>query len=66
MTNIKPDGPYVYQPFGSVDHPAHAKAGRLWGVSGVSPYTTIVGLTRAEATQVADLLRALSKIKAMP
>ena len=59
MSQQEPDGPYVYQPLGSVSHPAHDRAGRLWGVGGVSLLTTISGLTRAEAHAVVEALRAL-------
>jgi hypothetical protein len=61
MSNHEPTAPYVYQPLGSVTHPKHAEAGRLWGVSGfntVSPLIegTLRGLTRAEAEAVVRAL----------
>lgn len=59
MTQREPDGPYVYQPFGSVNHPEHDKAGRLWGVGGVHVLATIHGLTKPEAAAVVKTLRDL-------
>jgi len=51
------DGPYVYQPFGSVTHLEHNKAGRLWAVSGLHHLARIEGLTKAEAEGIVQLLR---------
>ncbi len=56
----EPDGPYVYQPYGSVSHPKHNELGRLWGVAGISLYTEIKGLTKEEAKTIVELFR-LSK-----
>ena len=61
MSQKEQDGPYVYQPFGSVTNPAHDRAGRLWGVGGLSLLVTISGLTRAEAEAIVDALRVLGK-----
>jgi len=49
----------VYQPFGSLSDPEHAKAGRLYGVCCVSSLTKIQGLTKAEAEAVSATLRAM-------
>jgi hypothetical protein len=54
MSEGAPDRPYIYQPFGSVSDRAHAAAGRLWGIGGVSLLTTIKGLTKDEAQRVLD------------
>lgn len=61
MSDIQPKKPYVFQPFGTFSHPGHARVGRLHGVSGVSVYATITGLTKDEADVVAD---ALSRLRA--
>ena len=66
MTNMEPDGPYTYQPFGSVSHPNHATAGRLWGVSGVSPFTTMNGLTQDEALACTKVLREMRGLPPVP
>ena len=52
--------PYVFQPFGSVSNPEHAKLGRLYGVG--TPFhphvkTTISGVTREEAEAICDILK---------
>lgn len=57
MSQQEPDGPYVYQPFGSVTHKEHEKAGRLWGVGGVHLLTGIKGLTKGEAQAIVTALR---------
>jgi hypothetical protein len=57
MSEQSPKGPYVYQPFGSISHPNHAAADRLWGVGGVSLFTTIEGLTKDEATAIVRALQ---------
>lgn len=54
VSDREPDGPYVYQPFGSATHPRNGD--RLYGVAGVSRFTTINGLTRPEAVAVAQVL----------
>lgn len=59
MSDFEPDKPYVYQPLGSISHPDAASVGRLYGVSGVSLYSTIKGLTKAEAEVVRDALISL-------
>ena len=51
-----PSKPYVYQPFGSVSHPEHKSAGRLWGVGGLGELTEIKGLTKEEAAAIARIL----------
>ena len=56
MSEKGPDGPYVYQPYGSATHREHNRHGRLWGVGGV-PLATITGLTKSEATSIVKLLR---------
>jgi hypothetical protein len=56
MTDAEPNGPYIYQPFGSVSNPEHDAVGRLWGIGGLHPLTTIKGLTRDEAAKVLDAL----------
>ena len=59
MSEQEPDGPYVYQPYGSVSDPERAKAKRLWGVGGVGSVhtsTTIKGLTKQEAEIVCMVL----------
>lgn len=56
----RPDGPYVSQPYGSQSYPAHAEAGRLWGVSGISTRRflrgELKGLTKAEAEAIVAIL----------
>lgn len=59
MSDFEPAKPYVYQPLGSISHPYAASVGRLYGVSGVSPCSTIKGLTKAEAEVVRDALISL-------
>jgi hypothetical protein len=59
----EPEGPYIYQPFGSVTHQEHASCGRLYGVAGVSILTEIKGLTKAEAEAVR---LALLRLRADP
>lgn len=59
MTPREPVGPYVFQPFGSLTHPEHETIGRLWGVGGVSLFTTITGLTKAEADAIVAALQSL-------
>jgi hypothetical protein len=49
----------VYQPYGSISDPEHAKAGRLYGVCCISLFTTIKGLTKEEAEAVSATLTAL-------
>lgn len=61
MSNINPDKPYVYQPFGPVTHADRAAAGRLYAVGGLSFQAKIEGLTKAEAEVVRD---ALIRLKA--
>lgn len=58
MSEQAPDGPYIYQPFGSVSHPEHNKAGRLWAIGGLHHLATVKGLTKEEAQRV---LAALTK-----
>jgi len=59
MSQQEPTEIYVYQPYGSVSHQAHASAGRLWGVGGVSSLAEIKGLTPMEAAAVAKALNDL-------
>lgn len=59
MSEQEPDGPYVYQPYGTVTHPEMGE--RLWGVGGVSLDTAIKGLTKPEARAVCDALVAERK-----
>ncbi len=61
MSSIEPKGPYIYQPFGSISHPSHAKEGRLWGIGGLSICTTINGLTREEAKQILTVIKELKE-----
>lgn len=57
MSDREPTGPYIYQPFGSVSHPAHNEAGRLWAIGGLHHLVRIEGLTKSEAVQVLAALR---------
>lgn len=52
-----PDGPYVYQPYGSISHPSHNEAGRLWAIGGLSSFTQIKGLTREEADAILPIMK---------
>lgn len=52
-----PDGPYIYQPFGSVSHPQHAAAGRLWAIGGLHHLATLQGLTRQEAELILGIVK---------
>ena len=65
MSDYEPDKPYVYQPLGSVSHPEAALVGRLYGVSGISLFATIKGLTKAEAEVVRDALISLHAREAL-
>ena len=62
MSEQEPTGPYVYQPYGALTDPQHNEAGRLWGVSGVSMLTTIMGLTKDEAEAVCRTLKAAREL----
>lgn len=53
--------PYVYQALGTVTHPAHYRAGRVWGVGGVHPLVTIAGCTAEEAATIVNALREMRK-----
>ena len=56
--NVKPEGPYVYQPLGIKDK-EHWKTGRIYGVGGVGGLldnATIRGLTKNEAESVVKAL----------
>ena len=53
--------PYVYQPYGNVMEVERAREGRLWGVGGLSIWTTITGLKKAEANEI---VRVLLELKA--
>ena len=57
--DVEPDGPYVYQPYGSGTHKDHAAVGRLYGVGGVDWFADIRGLTKEEAEAVVHALRKL-------
>lgn len=59
MSDINPTQPSVYQPYGPVSDPGPAHVGRLYGIHGVSAWTTIKGLTKAEAEVVCDALKSL-------
>ena len=54
MSYHEPDGPYVYQPYGSVTHPE--RGDRLFGVGGVAPGTEIKGLAKSEAEAIVAAL----------
>ncbi len=56
----EPDGPYIYQPFGSVTHPEHNAAGRLWAIAGLHRLATVQGLTKQEAARVLAALTSES------
>jgi len=58
MSSQEPDGPYVCQPFGMQDK-GHWALKRIFGVSGVSLFATISGLTKEEAEIVKDALRKM-------
>jgi hypothetical protein len=57
MTDRAPEGPYIYQPFGSFTHPKHNEAGRLWAIGGLHHLATVSGLTKEEAQRVLAALR---------
>ena len=57
MSETEPTGPYIYQPYGSVSHPDHQKAGRLWGIGGLPWMAEIKGLTKDEAARVLAALK---------
>ncbi len=59
MSNKRVDGPYLYQPFGSLSHKNHAKVGRLWGIGGLPEFAVIEGLTRPEAEAILATLKTL-------
>ena len=52
MSDREASGPYVYQPFGSVLHPRHNEAGRLWAIGGLHHLSRIEGLTKDEAQRI--------------
>jgi hypothetical protein len=52
----EPQGPYIYQPFGSVSHATHNDAGRLWAIGGLHHLARIEGLTKDEAKRVLEAL----------
>ncbi len=56
MSEQAPSGPYVYQPYGNVMEVERAREGRLWGVGGLSIWTTITGVTQAEANEIVRVL----------
>lgn len=59
MSDQKPDGPYVYQPFGMKER-AHwdAEPKRVYAVGGMDPLATVNGLTKYEAQTIVAALRA--------
>jgi hypothetical protein len=56
MSEREPEGPYVYQPFGSATHKAHDAADRLWGVGGIDLLAEVRGLTKLEAQRIVAAL----------
>ena len=61
MSNVKPDGPYVYQPFGMKER-EHWNARRIYAVGGMDRLATLTGLTEGEAYSVVDALRGLTRL----
>ena len=59
MTEQKPDGLYIYQPYGPASDPDRVESKRFYGVGGVDTLAEIKGLTKAEAKIVAEALRTL-------
>ena len=57
MTNVSRENWYVYQPRGSVERQIYGE--RLWGIGGPVSETQIIGLTKAEATAVKNVLEAI-------
>ena len=63
MSAQKPTGPYVYQPYGTLDSGAQRSAEkRYYGVGGVSLLAHIDGLTKEEAEAVVRALNGLRGI----
>jgi len=61
VSNVKPDGPYVYQPFGMKER-EHWNARRIYAVGGMDRLATLTGLTEGEAYSVVDALRGLTRL----
>ena len=57
MEHRTKSGLYIYQPYGSVSHPDHVAAGRLWGIGDLHNLARIDGLTKHEAERVLDALQ---------
>ena len=61
MSDIEPQEPYVYQPFGMQDK-EHWTTNRIYGVGGV-PLATIKGVTKEAAEKIVEILKAEGKEK---
>lgn len=58
MSKDAPDGPYIFQPYGSVANRNELDPKRMWGIGGVGYGTTIDGLTKPEAECILAALTA--------
>ena len=52
MSERAPEGPYVYQPYGSVSNLNPFDESRMYGIAGISLGTTIRGLKKDEAERM--------------
>ena len=57
MVDVRPKGPYLYQPYGRQDS-EHWEAGRIYGVAGLEfrGLAQIKGLTKEEANKILKAL----------
>lgn len=52
MSSREPNGPYVYQPFGSVQNMNLDRPEGIYAIGGLPPGVTIKGLTKDEAVRL--------------
>ena len=57
MSSVAPDGPYIYQPYGTFE----GKGDHLYGIGGWHMHAIIKGLTKQEAQAVLAALLTLSE-----
>ena len=56
MSEIAPEGPYIFQPYGMQDEP-YWTTGRIYAIGGLNLFTEIKGLTKEEANKILDVLK---------
>lgn len=57
MSEHKPEGLYIYQPYG-IQNPVQWAAGRIYGIGGLPLCAIVDGLTKSEAEAVLKALAA--------